>query len=144
MITLQGKEELERKLQPETIKDPITENIKRIALWLLTNIQRSEPVITGRLRSSITQTISEDEGKVGTNLEYAPFVEYGHSQEVGRFVYAIGKRLVAPWVPPSRVEHGTSMRIRDIGAFTFALQEAENKIEGWIKELGLEIQKRFG
>lgn len=29
---------------------------------------------------------------------YPIYVEYGHRQEVGRFVPAIGKRLVRPWV----------------------------------------------
>ena len=35
---------------------------------------------------------------LGNPAEYASYVEYGHSQEVGRFVPAIGKRLVNDWV----------------------------------------------
>lgn len=35
---------------------------------------------------------------VGTNVEYAPYVELGHSQEPGRYVPKLGKRLVASWV----------------------------------------------
>lgn len=31
-------------------------------------------------------------------VEYAGYVEYGHSQKIGRFVPKIGKRLVKPWV----------------------------------------------
>lgn len=31
-------------------------------------------------------------------VEYAPYVEYGHRQQVGRFVPAIGKRLKNGWV----------------------------------------------
>lgn len=31
-------------------------------------------------------------------IEYASYVEYGHRQEVGRYVPAIGKKLVQPWV----------------------------------------------
>lgn len=31
-------------------------------------------------------------------IEYASYVEYGHRQSVGRFVPALGKRLVSPWV----------------------------------------------
>ena len=31
-------------------------------------------------------------------VEYASYVEYGHRQEPGRYVPAIGKRLVASWV----------------------------------------------
>ncbi len=32
-------------------------------------------------------------------VEYASYVEYGHAQEPGRYVPAIGKRLKAGWVP---------------------------------------------
>ena len=31
-------------------------------------------------------------------VEYAGYVEYGHSQQVGRYVPKLGKRLVKPWV----------------------------------------------
>lgn len=59
------------------------------------------PVDTGRLRASIThQPEGWDTQLIGTNVEYAPFVELGHHQEVGRYVPAIGKRLVNDWVPP--------------------------------------------
>lgn len=34
-------------------------------------------VDTGRLRASITSEVSGMEGRVGTNVEYAGFVEYG-------------------------------------------------------------------
>lgn len=59
------------------------------------------PVDTGRLKGSITHRAQDDTTMlVGTNVEYAPFVELGHHQEVGRYVPAIGKRLVKDWVPP--------------------------------------------
>lgn len=32
------------------------------------------------------------------NTSYAPYVEYGHRQEVGRFVPTLGKRLKNAWV----------------------------------------------
>lgn len=35
---------------------------------------------------------------VFNDLKYAPYVEYGHRQQVGRFVPQIGKRLVRSWV----------------------------------------------
>jgi len=37
---------------------------------------------------------------VGSDADYAPYVEFGHAQEPGRFVPAIGKRLVAGSVKP--------------------------------------------
>ena len=91
------------------------------------NITRNGTVDTGLLRNSVTHAVSggspalqqysADRGDgrgsysgivgdasekavyIGTNVEYAPYVEYGHKQEVGRYVPAIGKRLVKPHVP---------------------------------------------
>lgn len=58
------------------------------------------PVDTGNLRNSITHE-QEDNGHtvvVGTTVKYGPYVELGHHQEVGRYVPAIGKRLVVDFV----------------------------------------------
>ena len=58
------------------------------------------PVDTGNLRNSIThQREGDDTELIGTAVEYAPYVEIGHHQEPGRYVPAIGKRLVASYVP---------------------------------------------
>ena len=38
------------------------------------------PVDTGNLRNSITHTTDEDSAYIGTNVEYAPYVEYGTSK----------------------------------------------------------------
>lgn len=59
------------------------------------------PVDTGNLRNSITSEVdmSDKSVVVGTNVEYAPSVEFGHHQQVGRYVPAIGKRLVREFVP---------------------------------------------
>lgn len=59
------------------------------------------PVKTGNLKGSMTSEVHMDERAVyvGTDVEYAPSVEFGHHQEVGRYVPAIGKRLVREFVP---------------------------------------------
>lgn len=59
------------------------------------------PVDTGNLKNSMTCDVSMDEKAVyiGTDVEYAPYVEFGHRQEVGRYVPEIGKRLVKAYVP---------------------------------------------
>jgi HK97 gp10 family phage protein len=59
------------------------------------------PVDTGNLKNSMTSEVHEDEKAVyiGTDVKYAPPVEFGHRQEVGRYVPAIGKRLVKAYVP---------------------------------------------
>ena len=59
------------------------------------------PVQTSNLKNSMTSEVSQSEKAVyvGTDVEYAPYVEFGHHQEVGRYVPAIGKRLVREFVP---------------------------------------------
>ncbi len=59
------------------------------------------PVQTGNLKGSMTSEVSPEEKAVyvGTAVEYAPWVEFGHRQKVGRYVPAIGKRLVNKYVP---------------------------------------------
>jgi len=57
-------------------------------------------VQTGRLRASIVPEIIDSQtARVGTNVFYASYVELGHRQKAGRFVPAIGKRLVADFAP---------------------------------------------
>lgn len=57
----------------------------------------------GTLRQSITHGVLVGDGEVvaviGTDTYYAPFVELGHAQQVGRFVPKLGKRLVKPFAP---------------------------------------------
>lgn len=59
------------------------------------------PVDTGNLRQNLTHDVNthKKEVTIGTAVRYAPHVEYGHVQEVGRFVPEIGKRLKKGFVP---------------------------------------------
>lgn len=36
------------------------------------------PVDTGRLRNSISNKVQDDAVYIGTNVEYAPYIEFGH------------------------------------------------------------------
>lgn len=51
--------------------------IARIALSVEGKAKRLAPVRTGTLRRSITSRVETTRGYVGSNVEYAPFVEYG-------------------------------------------------------------------
>lgn len=54
--------------------------------------KRSTPVDTGRLRNSITHAVRGDDVYIGSNLQYAPFVELGTG------IYASdGKGRKSPW-----------------------------------------------
>ena len=70
---------------------------------LLTDVKELTPVDRGHLRRNWFITKAKRSGKVYhadiyNNIEYAPYVENGHRQEVGRYVPAIGKRLVRSFV----------------------------------------------
>lgn len=58
--------------------------------------------VGGTLKRGWKVETRHDTGSISVDVinptEYAQYVEYGHRQEVGRFVPAIGKRLVSPWV----------------------------------------------
>lgn len=67
-------------------------------------IRRTPPGPTGLLKRSWFRTKAVRSGKayrarIYNNVEYAPWVENGHRQQPGRYVKAIGKRLVKSWVP---------------------------------------------
>ena len=50
------------------------------------------PVDTGNLRNSISHTVNEDKAIIGTNVEYAAYVEFG----TGKFAQD-GKGRATPW-----------------------------------------------
>jgi len=70
--------------------------------------KRLSPVDTGRLRNSITHTTDDDTVYIGTNVEYAPYVEYGT-----RYTRA------QPFIEPAVVDH---------------IDEYESIIENTLKE----------
>lgn len=94
----------------------ITDNRKEFKAALLDNVLRALeicggkaegyakklcPVDTGRLRNSITHTVDEDEhaAYVGTNVEYATYVEMGTS-----------KTKAQPYLKPAVTDHASEYR----------------------------------
>src|SRR5687768_16628959 len=51
--------------------------LQKVTLIVEGRAKRGAPVKTGTLRRSITSRVETTRGYVGSNLEYAPFVEYG-------------------------------------------------------------------
>ncbi len=142
-VELQGSEELKLKL--DAIKDKIQDDsevslIARAAYAIQRQAQlnatgRPGPRVgLGGLYSSITAEIeSYERARVGTNLvpHYAPDVEFGHKQRPGRFVPALGKRLVADFVP----------------AYPFlypAVEQCKDELEGITVTFSHEIETEFG
>jgi HK97 gp10 family phage protein len=107
-IELQGGDVLQNKLDKvvENITNPELSVVARAAFAIERQAKENATgrpgprVQTGRLRASITTQIeSYDRAQVGTNVFYAPFVEFGHSQHIGQYVPPLHKRLVSPFAP---------------------------------------------
>lgn len=81
------REELERKC---------AEALEMIGLVAEGNVATITPVDTGRLRASISHEVDDRTAVIGTNVEYAPFVELGTSSQKAQ-----------PYLKPG-VESGTS------------------------------------
>jgi HK97 gp10 family phage protein len=96
-------------------------------------------VQTGRLRASITTKIdSPTKARVGTNVKYAPDVEYGHSQQVGRFVPIYDMRKVGGLYEVSR---GLGVRLKNprAPAYPFmgpTINQTKDQMNGVMVELG--------
>ena len=82
------------------------EQKKRMALEIIggkaeTYAKQLCPVDTGNLRNSITHVqVNHDTEAVGTNVEYAPYVELGHHTSTGKLVAA------RPFLRPAAENHG--------------------------------------
>ena len=79
--------------------------------------KESCPVDTGRLRASISHAVQEDTVYVGTNVEYAPYIEFGtgrHATMGGGSLVTFDKkgnphdykgRVAVPFLKPAISEH---------------------------------------
>lgn len=83
------------------IKSAISVALEKIGLLAEGYAQMKCPVDTGNLRGSITHEVDAGEKAVyiGTNVEYAPYVELGTS-----------KQKAQPFLRPAATEHGDQYR----------------------------------
>jgi len=78
---IEGYEELKRKLE-RLEKIPIEKGLAQFGLLVASEAKKHAPVDTGRLRNSITAAQTGKEVRIGTNVDYAKFVELGHRVEI--------------------------------------------------------------
>lgn len=71
---IKGSEELFNKLN--SLPD-LTEVLTKAALIVESEAKKKVPVNDGILRASINSQVSTDKAIIGSNLDYAPYVEYG-------------------------------------------------------------------
>tara|TARA_Y100000310_G_scaffold2728_1_gene3544 strand:- start:10242 stop:10637 length:396 start_codon:yes stop_codon:yes gene_type:complete len=124
-VVVEGLDKLKKKLNAKnTIEKPLDKQIKITTLKLEAEVKKATPVRTGRLTGSIFHDFSGDRATVGTNVEYAPYVEFGTQRMEAR-----------------HVEGGTA-RVEGVGPFTFAIQKLDlQDVEVALKD---KIEKIWG
>ena len=75
----------------EAKNEAIARALETIGLVAERYAKEMAPVDTGRLRNSISHEVDEDTVYVGTNVEYAPYLEFG----TGKFAESGGRPT--PW-----------------------------------------------
>jgi|SRR5690625_549857 len=102
-LTWDGAKELEKELQRKSETD-FKKVVGKNLIQMRDRAVKSSnpriggtPVDTSELRLSTGVNLSNE--TMGYTKDYAPHVEFGHRQQVGRYVHAIRRRLVKPYVP---------------------------------------------
>jgi len=123
-IEVKGIEELNKKLQPKTVKEPLADGIRKITLELDRTAKMATPVDTGFLGASITNEIAPEYGKIMIQTDYASFVELGTKKMEARHVEG-------------------SKRVYGLGMFGYAIQVISKKMGDFMKELGINIERKM-
>lgn len=74
--------------------EAIAKALETIGLVAEGYAKRLAPVDTGRLRNSISHARDEDSAYIGTNVEYAPYVEFGTKRQTAQ-----------PYLKPAVLDH---------------------------------------
>tara|TARA_Y100000310_G_scaffold233159_1_gene236004 strand:+ start:520 stop:936 length:417 start_codon:yes stop_codon:yes gene_type:complete len=116
-IEVEGLKDV-RKGLGDGIKDIVSPGIREFTLKFVAYAKMATVVDTGRLRSSITQQISPMSAIVGSNVQYAEFVEYGTEKMEARHMEG-------------------SMKVLGEGMFDYALRSQD----ALIAELSVRVVK---
>lgn len=103
----------------------VSNGVQNMGIRYQALVMKATPVDTGRLRASIT---SENHGMhtaVGTNVEYASFVEYGTSKMEARHV------------------EGGQGRVLGKGMFNYAMEQFKEGVKNGAREIAKDIEGRF-
>ncbi|MAH45855.1 hypothetical protein CMI37_08490 [Candidatus Pacearchaeota archaeon] len=82
-----------KDLKDKPVSKSITDGLQKLVLKVEALAKKSTVVDTGRLRSSITHSFGKNEARVGTNVEYAIYVEYGTQKMEARHMEGGSKVL---------------------------------------------------
>jgi len=152
-IKIEGLDKLLKKVDPKLLSKPLRNFFQRSTIAIQNRAREKAPVDTGRLRAGIATEVDHSSppkwGKVGTNVKYAPFVEFGtrpHWPPPG---------VLQPWArrhgfPPGArgdflvrraiAQHGTRAR----PYLTPAFEESMSDIKHFLDRVADEIKAGWG
>lgn len=81
------------------LRKALTNGLETVGLLGERYAKKGCPVDTGRLRNSITHDVSDLSVYIGTNVEYAPYVELGTSRQKAQ-----------PYLVPAAKNHSSEYR----------------------------------
>jgi hypothetical protein len=155
-VRIEGLEELQKKLGwRRLLADPIKTFLEKAGQAVQVQAKKNASgrpgpkVQTNRLRSSITYKVDTspmpEYVEVGTNVNYASPLEYGHTQQVGRFVPIYGMRKEAGGYVVSR---GLGLRLKNptAPAYPFlhpAVEQSKDKANSLLDEAAKSIEVNY-
>jgi HK97 gp10 family phage protein len=111
-VLIKGLEQIVKGLESEAPKRAIHDNLTDVTLKVEAKAKKSTVVDTGRLRASITHKIGEQSAIIGTNVNYAGFIEYGTSKMKARHMEG-------------------STKVLGVGMFAHTVNTIQPEIEGY-------------
>lgn len=112
-IEIRGLDRVKAKLRPEVFGPPIRRFLNKSTIHAQKEIRRRTPIDQGRLANSISTKIDPAPvpawGRVGTNLPYAPQMEYGtgdHFDGPNRSEWRPARPAVTPQLDRWATRHG--------------------------------------
>ena len=114
-IAIKEGQELAAKYTEGSVRRSVEKPFKDLVLGIERDVKKAAVIDTGRFRASIaSKFLGEMSAVVGTNVQYAPFLEIGsvHGQT---------------FVPPRHMEGAT--KELGIGAFAFVLENSKELLK---------------
>lgn len=145
-VSVRKQAQVQRKLD-QVVNDlhgrEFQAGMRQATLIVQRDARLNAPVDTGRLRSSISTSLNQTgntiEGVVGSNVDYAPYMELGTGRFVGNSPYFPPPRALAVWARRHGMPSGwvVAYAIYKAGGTRgrFYLQDAFDKNEETIKQL---------
>lgn len=152
-IQILGGEELKRAFDnaPKIFNDYMGRAIQRIAFQIEAKAKINAPIDRGGLRSSIhtegpKQTLSGLEATVGTDLEYAPYQEFGTGIYAGKGPITPKRARILAWKKDGQWIFARSVRgVRPKRFFERAKEDVMNNLgpflQDGLKEITVELSK---